>query len=258
MGAADSLFDFAFCHSSNFENLAGLASPEDWGHDNRILTSYCQHLYKRAVQLDGERTEGVPCLLVKEGDYACFNTGLYTDRYENIYALFEPNMREGARQPWFLDGFFKASDPALRKVLELPERVRFTDNPSDLIYDHRLKIRVNIDHILGDEENLSRIPDQLKGEDKKDLLRRLFEGAVMEAERRAAANYMLAVPQYYNGRIQLLLPICLLGDSPDLALAMQRENGYYSARTCLTLDMAYGNARLINRPETSWIRPEAN
>ncbi len=167
-------------------------------------------------------------------------------------------MREGARQPWFLDGFFKASDPALRKVLELPERVRFTDNPSDLIYDHRLKIRVNIDHILGDEENLSRIPDQLKGEDKKDLLRRLFEGAVMEAERRAAANYMLAVPQYYNGRIQLLLPICLLGDSPDLALAMQRENGYYSARTCLTLDMAYGNARLINRPETSWIRPEAN
>lgn len=128
--------------------------------------------------------------------------------------------------------------------------------PASLIYDYRLKIRVNIDHILGDENNLERIPNELKGEGKKDSLRRLFEGAVMEAERRAAANYMIAVPHYYNDRIQLLLPICLLGDAPDLALAIQRESGYYSARTCLTLEMAYSNARLVNRPESTWIRPE--
>lgn len=72
--------------------------------------------------------------------------------------------------------------------------------------------------------------------------------------RRAAANYTLAVPQFYGGRIQLLLPLCLTGDKPELALTIQREDGFYAARTCLTLDMAYNNARLICRPETSWIK----
>ena len=55
-------------------------------------------------------------------------------------------------------------------------------------------------------------------------------------------------------RIQLLLPLCLTGDKPELALTIQREDGFYAARTCLTLDMAYNNARLICRPETSWIK----
>ena len=43
-------------------------------------------------------------------------------------------------------------------------------------------------------------------------------------------------------------------DKPELALTIQREDGFYAARTCLTLDMAYNNARLICRPETSWIK----
>ena len=74
------------------------------------------------------------------------------------------------------------------------------------------------------------------------------------AARRAAANYTLAVPQFYGGRIQLLLPLCLTGDKPELALTIQREDGFYAARTCLTIEMAYNNARLICRPETSWIK----
>lgn len=94
----------------------------------------------------------------------------------------------------------------------------------------------------------------LKGFCNSLLLRRAFEGAVVEAARRAAANYTLAVPQFYGGRIQLLLPLCLTGDKPELALTIQREDGFYAARTCLTLDMAYNNARLICRPETSWIK----
>lgn len=136
----------------------------------------------------------------------------------------------------------------------LPCRVHFAEDPSQLVFDYRLPIRCNIDHILGDEENLTRIPEALKGETNSLLLRRAFEGAVVEAARRAAANYTLAVPQFYAGRIQLLLPLCLTGDTPELALAVQREDGFYSARTCLTLEMAYNNARLICRPETSWIK----
>lgn len=37
------------------------------------------------------------------------------------------------------------------------------------------------------------------------------------------------MPQFYGGRIQLLLPLCLTGDKPGLALTIQREDGFYSA-----------------------------
>ena len=125
------------------------------------------------------------------------------------------------------------------------------------MYDFRLAVRPNIDHILGDENNLLRVPEALRGSSNARLLRRVFEGAIAEAERKAAANYTIAVPQYYNGRIQLLLPLCLTGDAPELALtiqrAIQREEGFYSARTCLTLEMAYNNARQICRPMASWL-----
>lgn len=64
----------------------------------------------------------------------------------------------------------------------------------------------------------------------------------------------MAGAQFYDDRIQLLLPLCLTVDKPELALSIQRENGFYAARTCFTLEMTYNNARLICRPETLWIK----
>ena len=251
------LYDFAFCPEPCYDRLVDLADPEDWGSGNRILKNYLSFLFSRAVYLVGRAADhAVPSALplVFDDERCLFNTGLYTRRYETIYALFEPNTRPDARQRWFLKGFFKESDPALVAFEYLPCRVHFAEDPSQLVFDYRLPIRCNIDHILGDEENLTRIPEALMGEENSLLLRRAFEGAVVEAARRAAANYTLAVPQFYGGRIQLLLPLCLTGDKPELALAVQREDGFYSARTCLTIEMAYNNARLICRPETSWIK----
>lgn len=256
----ENLFDFAYCRRPDdyLGELAALAAPEDWGANGSVLNNYLHHLFAKlagdynAAASGAERER----LMLVRDDAACFNTGLYTERYEDIYCLFEPNRNAGA-QPWFLAGFCKASSPRLPEADVLPEPPRFFDDPVELIYDFRLKIRLNKDHILGDERNLERIPEALRAPGQRMLLHRAFEGAVAEAERRAASNYMLAVPQYFNGRIQLLLPLCLTGDQPELALAIQRENGYYSARTCLTLDMAYNNARLIARPETTWIKPRS-
>lgn len=255
----ENLFDFAFCPMPAFAYLSELAVPEDWGENDRVLKNYLTFTFKRAVHLYNKAAEaGEGCsALIFQHDCCLMDTGLFTERFEPIYVLFEPNERPDARQQWFLKGFYKASDPRLIEFSVLPDRVHFSENPADFVFDYRLEVRTNIDHILGDAENLSRIPEQLKGEGKAFLLRHAFEGAVMEASRRAAANYTIAVPQYYNGRIQLLLPLCLTGDTPELALTIQREDGYYSARTCLTLDMAYNNARLICRPEAPWIKDAA-
>lgn len=253
----DNLFEFAFCPMPAYAFLRELAAPEDWGENDRVLKNYLTFTFKRAAQLTNEAGGERSHVLLFQNGCCLMDTGLFTERYEAIYVLFEPNERTDARQPWFLKGFYKASDPRLIEFSELPERVHFSENPADFVFDYRLEVRTNIDHILGDAENLSRIPEQLKGEGNAFLLRHAFEGAVMEASRRAAANYTIAVPQYYNGKIQLLLPLCLTGDIPELALTIQREAGYYSARTCLTLDMAYNNARLICRPESSWIKGAA-
>lgn len=72
------------------------------------------------------------------------------------------------------------------------------------------------------------------------------------------ANYKTAVPQYYKRRIQLLIPICLINEGiPDLAMVVSKSptGDIYLGHTCLTLDMAYNNARLIARPESMWLHP---
>ena len=183
------VYDFAFCPEPCYDRLVDLADPEDWGPSNRILKNYLSFSFSRAVFLterDVDQTAPSNLPLVFDDDRCLFNTGLYTRRYETIYGLFEPNTKPDARQRWFLKGFFKESDPMLVSFEYLPCRVRFAEDPSELVFDYRLPIRSNIDHILGDEENLTRIPASLMGEGNSLLLRRAFEGAVVEAARRAA------------------------------------------------------------------------
>ena len=82
----------------------------------------------------------------------------------------------------------------------------------------------------------------------------LINGAIDIMKKQVSANYKIAVPQYYEIQIQLLLPLCLTSDSnPDLSLTVTKKNGYYQAHTCLTFDMAYNNARLIAKPESTWL-----
>jgi len=70
------------------------------------------------------------------------------------------------------------------------------------------------------------------------------------------ANYKLAVPQYFNGKIQLLIPLYFSKEEkPDLTLVLTKMDGYYQAHTCLTMEMAYNNARLIAKPDSSWLVP---
>lgn len=83
----------------------------------------------------------------------------------------------------------------------------------------------------------------------------LLSGAALEYARiRIKENYKAAVPQYFRGAIQFLIPISL-GDPAivDLSLAVGREGDIYTGHTCLTLDMAYNNARLIAKPESDWL-----
>ena len=56
------------------------------------------------------------------------------------------------------------------------------------------------------------------------------------------------------GGVQYLLPVCLTDmERPDLAMTLTIMDGYYLGNTCLTLEMAYLNARLLARPVAPWL-----
>ena len=216
--------------------LASIAAPEIWSNEtypnNGILANYIVNTYKK---LQAERK------IIIESDYALFNTGLFTKYYEPIYAF-----QTGSDISFLTD-----YELGNKGIPERPERANYFSKPELLLFDWHFPINVHYPHILEDTENQKRIPkDILQSEN----LINIFDGAINTMKKKVSANYKIAIPQYFDGKIQLLLPLCLQSDNqPDLALVVTKVGDYYQGHTCLTLDMAYNNARLIAKPESNWL-----
>ena len=59
-------------------------------------------------------------------------------------------------------GFADELSPLLRHISPLPEKPSYYMTQYGVNYNPEWPIRVNVDHILGDEENLSRIPADIR------------------------------------------------------------------------------------------------
>lgn len=211
--------------------------------DNVILKNYIWHTFLKL------REESK---IIENDTYSVFNTGLYTSFYEPIYAYFVLNKYQD-KQKWYFENFSTPYMLALMGVKEQPARADYFKDPSALVFDTNCEIIPQYSHIFSDPANFLRIPQTVRESTSKNLL---FDGAIKRAKEMINANYKTAVPQYYNGRIQLLIPICLISENiPDLALVVSKAENKYMGHTCLTLDMAYNNARLIARPDSAWLIP---
>ena len=222
---------------------------ENWDYSkhptgkNPILTNYIQHIFCK-IQAE-EKIE-------YEDDFCCFNTGLTTENQEEIFGYLQKNKKPGTTIPYFFIGWRKSSDRALSKFGKLAEAASFIDDPSDLIYNTKLELRINVDHIILDNKN--RFPHPFNNMDNY-MLSNILNGTIEDAKRRVRRNYKTAIPQYYKGKLQLLLPLCLQHKAiADLALVIEKDHDVYRASTCLTLDMAINNARLIAKPDDEWLK----
>lgn len=265
----NSFFQFIFCglKSSWYEQLdklASLALPETWTYrvpnpsapnqKTPILENYIIHTFKRlAYEYNHSTTqEEKDNIFAVVGDKMCFNSGLFTRTYETIYVCLKKNRTPG-KEPWFLVCFSDNSDPFFQDFSKLPRRAKYFTEIQELIYDTNAELRVNTAHILNNPRNRERLPSTVA---ESPALTTLFTGAVDLAKKKIEANYKAAVPQFYDDQICFLLPICLTStDKADLSLAVKWHNGYYTGHTCLTLDMAYNNARLIACPNSDWLNP---
>jgi len=255
-GDWDYLFDWAFLgHLPNaLTELKTLAlkerwrfknSPQDQEHPFPILFSYLVHTFGR---LHAEQK----IMVNKEQSLAAFNTGLVDNRYEAIFALFEPN-KEHNRSPWKLKGFCISGEDEngqklVRNFNPLPATAHYFDDIRDLLYDVRAGAPEGIGrrHII--IQNIRRFPGQFiedhcppgftsqetsgmtddqrnsyftelgRAVDADDRTYRAYKNRLKDAIdlsiKRIRWNFKTAIPQYYPRvrKLNLLLPICLVSD----------------------------------------------
>lgn len=235
-------------YNKRIDDLAKIALPEQWNFsgktDNAILKNYLKYTFDK-LQEENK--------VVETEEYCLFNTGLFDKYYESIYVYGEKHMAK--KDKWKFVAFCTKYSLGNMGIGFYPDRADYFQNPDLLVFDWRCEVNVQYQHILEDAENKRRLPESVLNAERPDYLLR---GAIDNAIKRAMANYKLAVPQYFNNQIQLLLPLCFgVDDKPDLVLVLTKMSaGFYQGHTCLTMEMAYNNARLISKPESNWLLPQ--
>lgn len=239
-------------YNLQIQKLADKALQEKWSfenkNDNYILKNYLKYTFNK-LQEENK--------IIETDTYCAFDTGLFSEYYAPIYAYGESykNPSENTAK-WFFKGFKDKYELGALDIIEkFPERADYFSDPSKLVFNWHLDVNINYKHILDDLRTLERLPESIKN---SDMQMETLEGAINNAVKRVIVNYKLAVPHYYCNKIQLMIPLYFgKSNKPDVALVLDRMKGnYYQATTCLSMDMAYMDARIIAKPESNWLMVE--
>ena len=88
-------------------------------------------------------------------------------------------------------------------------------------------------------------------------LTNMLSEAINHAIDSAMHDSNLAHPVYYlrTNSLSYVLPLCLQSENQaDCALVLEQKDSAYYGITVLTIDMAYQNARLLGKVDSSWLR----
>ena len=248
------IYDYMYWgdYNAQIQALAEKALPEKWSfedkEDNSILKNYLKYTFNKLQ--DEEK-------VIETDTYCVFNTGLFSHYYVPIYVYGElnKNTAENAAR-WYFKGFKDEYELGNMDIeSDFPERADYFSNPDRLVFNWHYKINVNYKHILDDLNTSQRLPDSIKNSDTP---LETLSGVITKAIQKVTANYKLAVPHYYQNKIQLLIPLYFgKNKNPSIALVLNlMKNGYYQATTCLSMEMAYMDAKLIAKPESNWLIAE--
>lgn len=254
------------------EDIAVSTIPETWSFKNKpssvnhpILKSYIENTFE-VLKKEAERGAKNKLVYSQDGKHLVFNTNLLDKYFHEILIVVDVCKQK--------DGSVLLMNPRrVRKELELrklgfakdvrPEQPHFFEKVEEVIYQPTWTIDKDYDkftHII--EERRQRFPVDMQDASSDELGRKL-DDAITFAVAIAQRNYKFIVPMYrpQTGNIQLLMPIYLKGtysSKPDFALILtpDKENEYYTPETILPLDAVYQNARLIAKPDDTWLNPD--
>lgn len=264
-------FDLFWDGSEFLEDIAVNTIPESWKYKNKqsginhpILKAYLENILNRLIKEDQDGRTG-KIVFSKDKKYAMFNTNLLDKYFHEVIIVGELE---------YMDGEIHIKNPSrstsrlkLRKMgfdenaSALPPQ--FFEDVNEVIFQTTWEIDRDFDtftHII--EDRIERFPEEYHNMSTEELATK-FDNAIDFAVALAQRNYKFIVPMYrpQEDMIQLLMPIYLKGtysDRPDFALILtpNKELRMYEPETILPLDAAYQNARLIAKPEESWLNPD--
>ena len=247
------------------DDLAQATIPESWKYRNKtssfsqpILKSYLDTVFIK-LKKEGK------VLKSNDGRYIIFNTNLLDRFFQDIYIIAEVESVEDIE---LYTNPIRTSNQSYMKLKRfgfegiIPQPPTFFDDVNEVIFNPSWNIDKNYEsltHII--DQRKDRFPVSMREQNTYSLARKLYD-AIDFAVSIAQRNYKYIVPIYYPkfDRISFLMPIFLEGTyntSPDFALVLQAdpEHQIYIARTILDLETGYQNARLVAKPDESWLNP---
>lgn len=139
--------------------LALLARKERWCYHNSkdkhiILKIYLQYTFYQVYAQN-------KLMVDEKSGFACFNTGLKSQEYEDIYAILIKNKSAKIPQEYIFQGFAIAASQGLGKVIiehfnPLPAKATYVNDSNQLFFDTQADIHTDIRHIILD--NIDRFP----------------------------------------------------------------------------------------------------
>ncbi len=263
-------FDLFWDGSEFLEDIAKNTIPESWKYKNKqsginhpILKSYLENILNRLIKESQDGRDG-KIIFSKDKKYVMFNTNLLDKYFHEVIVVGDAECKDGEMQiknPSRSGGRLKLRKMGFdENANALPPQ--FFDDVNEVIFQTTWEIDKDFDtftHII--EERRRRFPEEYHTMSTEELATK-FDNAIGFAVALAQRNYKFIVPMYrpQEDKIQLLMPIYLKGtysDRPDFALVLtpNKELRMYEPETILPLDAAYQNARLIAKPEESWLNP---
>jgi hypothetical protein len=261
------------------EKLKERAIDEPWGYGKsegsnvvapyKILISYLGTILLKVKRQD-------KFLRSDDGRCIIFNTGLLDQYFEQIYImcyvkqanygtkdfteeLSNPILVEKIREISGKYNFLK--DGKIVQTKDLPLRATFFDNLEQIFFQTDRDIDMDsetYEHIV--KERINRLPDEFRNKSTREVATSI-KNAIKYAKAMAELNYKFIVPQCRPetpDTIQFLMPLYLserFERTPDVALVIKLEQGFYVPETILPLDWAYQNSRVIAKPDETWLNP---
>lgn len=258
--------------NSFLKGLAEDAMDEPWEYKNRIdenfdcpiLKSYLEHELNRLFYEDEQLHMANKIVFNRDNTKILFNTNLL-DRFAHDLIIVGDVVVIGGKK--CITDLQKA--PSIQYLRQAgfdniqPISPEFFSDINEIVFHCDWDIDSNMakyTHII--KQRIERFPEKYKCLDSSALSNKL-DNAIQFAKKIAQRNYKFIVPMYYpsSNRIQLLMPIYLENSSncqPDFALVLtpHPDEKLYTPETILGLEEVYQDARLIAKPDESWLNPQ--
>lgn len=255
-----------------YNDLAKDIIKEPWSFKNKKDSDFDVPILKSYLECELDRLffeyetvkEEKKIIFNKKKNRIIFNTNLLDKFAHELFITGE--VVNIAGKTWITKLNKNPSDLELSKLEfenSKPIPPKYFKTINEIIFDCEWKIdnnRQKYEHII--EQRIERFPEKYRTLNKS-TLSTMLDNAINFAKKIAQRNYKFIVPMYYPKfhRIQLLMPIYMETESdclPDFALVLTPypKEKIYGLETILGLEEVYQDARLIAKPDESWLNPE--